>query len=69
MTLTSHCCLLQVLSQVLVPPLVDEYTTVKDEWMRQKLWKEEPFIEVLGDSCDPESEAAVIKAVHHFLEL
>ena len=61
--------LLQVLSQVLVPPLVQEYTMVRDEWLKQKLWKEEPFIEVLNPGCDEAMTAKTVKALDHFLEM
>ncbi|KAL3145359.1 hypothetical protein ABBQ38_001613 [Trebouxia sp. C0009 RCD-2024] len=58
-----------VLSQVLVPPLVQEYVAVKQEWMKQKLWKQEDFIEVLDESCDEEMKPQVIEALHAFLEM
>lgn len=57
------------MSQVLVPPLANEYSTVKEEWMQKKLWREEPFIQVMGDSCSEEVEASVIQAVLDFLDL
>ena len=61
--------MLQVLSQVLVPPLVQEYALVKNEWMKQKLWKQEGFIEVCGESCDEEMKPKIIEALHTFLEM
>lgn len=61
--------ILQVLSQVLVPPLVQEYVAVKKEWMKQKLWKQDDFIEVLDESCDAEMKPKIIEAVHTFLEM
>lgn len=64
-----NCVWLQVLSQVLVPPLVQEYVAVKQEWMKQKLWKQEDFIEVLDESCDEEMKPQVIEALHAFLEM
>lgn len=61
--------MLQVLSQVLVPPLVQEYAAVKKEWMKQKLWKQEDFIEVLDESCSEETSTKIVEAVHTFLEM
>ena len=52
-----------------MPPLANEYSTVKEEWMQKKLWREEPFIQVMGDSCSEEVEASVIQAVLDFLDL
>ena len=60
---------MQVMSQVLVPPLVEAYRAVKDEWMLQKLWETEPFVEVLDPDCAPDTSASVVQAVHRFLEL
>ena len=61
--------MMQVLSQVLVPPLVQEYIRVRDEWLKQKLWKEEAFNEVLNPGCDEVMTAKTIKALDHFLEM
>lgn len=64
-----NCAWLQVLSQVLVPPLVQEYVAVKQEWMKQKLWKQDNFIEVLDESCNEEMKPQVIEALHTFLDM
>ena len=61
--------MLQVLSQVLVSPLVQEYVAVKKEWMKQKLWKQDDFIEVRDDSCSEEMKPKIIEALHTFLEM
>ena len=61
--------LVQVLSQVLVPPLAQEYVMVREEWMKQKLWQQEPFVEVLNPGSDEKMTAKTVKAVHQFLEM
>lgn len=62
---------MQVLSQVLVPPLAEEYSTVKKAWMEQKLWKDKDhvFIEILNDDCTDKQKAAFIAAIEQYLEL
>ncbi len=60
---------MQVMSQVLVPPLASEYNTVKEAWMHQKLWKDDNFIEVLSEDCPPEVKAKVVETIHQYLDL
>lgn len=38
---------IQVLSQVLVPPLAKQYDILKHEWVRQELWRHDDFVEML----------------------
>ena len=59
---------MQVLSQVLVPPLTAEYNTLKEEWLRKEVWRRDDFIEVMKDGIDPELKGKVINAVHAYLE-
>ncbi len=57
------------MSQVLVPPLANEYNTVKDAWMDQKLWDDDDFIEVLSEDCPAKVKAKVVDAVYQYLDL
>lgn len=57
------------MSQVLVTPLANEYNTVKDAWMEQKLWNNDDFIEVLSQDCPAKVKAKVVEAIYQYLDL
>ena len=66
-----HCIFhaLQVLSQVLVPPLAQQYEIVKASWMKGKRWMNGIFIELLEDGCSDAEAKKLCTAVQEYLDL
>ena len=58
-SITRVSCNAQVLSQVLVPPLAEQYDIVKAEWVKQGCWKDDTFIQLWEDDC---ADAEVFEA-------
>lgn len=58
-----------MLSQVLVPPLAQQYETVKAEWIRQERWKDDNFIELLTEGSSDAQAKKLCHAVEEYLEM
>lgn len=66
-----HCIFnaLQVLSQVLVPPLAQQYEIVKASWVKGNRWMDGTFIELLEDACSDAQAQKLCTAVEEYLDL